>query len=340
MSSGKADDQTFLNLSVDELTRLLQKITSLEEHASFEAALFHSLSQPEEEVRSFARRVCLVVIRSLEKGEEGLHLGRTAAFLEAGSKLIDWGTELHKMKFEDLLTNGIEKLFTSLNNVFGSARYRLYTIHPKERCYRGLKSVEMGAEYSEEFDLTDPRRFGNTKKIPFREPPYKIVPGTSCYKLSSGDLAKIDEDARDWYIRRLKLGDRSTGVPETYTWEFTVDGVSSTLCQYVPDVDKVRYSFAFSFDPGIAGRAYKDRVLTPMDIALMDQLWASSFGHHIGAFFGGRIEELYDRVNPIHIEDIAAHAEHQISILQSANYSGLELIPSWDVPAVFIVPAR
>jgi hypothetical protein len=336
MTSSKADDQTFLNLSVDQLTLLLQKITSLEEHTGLEAALFHSLSQSNEEIRSFARRVFLIVIRSLEKGEEGLHLMRTAAFLEAGSELINWGTELRRMKFEDLVTNGIEKLFTSLNGVFGTARYRLYTIHPKERCYRGLKSVEMGAEYSEEFDLTDPRRFGRTKIIPFWEPPYKTVSGTKCYKLAANDLTKIGEDAREWYRGCLKLGDRDAGVPETYTWEFTVDGLSSTLCQHVPDVDKMRYSFAFSLDTGIADREYKDRILTPVDIALMDQLWASSFGRHMGAFFGGRIEELYDRANPVQIEAVAAYVESQSKTLAPSDYARVDLPLTWEVPAMFI----
>jgi hypothetical protein len=186
-----------------KLERSLKRLLSRGPHeaealAELLAAYVSSSSSPEEEVHIFLHHTSEVISRCLLRNPERFQVKTATIFLEESLRLIKWGPELLAMSVEDFLDDGINDIFVAIDRILGSCRYRLYTIDPKEMCYRGLKSVGMYTGYSQEFDVEQPEFFNKTKLIPFAEPPFKQLDLTSCFVLYDEDLSQIDDKSRDW----------------------------------------------------------------------------------------------------------------------------------------------
>lgn len=318
------------------LRRLLQRGPhEAESIAALLAAYISSSSSPQTEVHTFLNQTSVVISRCLMRTPESFEAKTATSFLDESLKLINWGAGLRDKTVEDFLNEGINEIFVALDRILGASRYRLYTIHPNEMCYRGLKSVGMPKEYRKEFDVEIPEQFNKTKSIPFSEPPFKQLLLTKCHVLYGDDIDQIDEESRDWYYRHLTLGDKDGGVPETYTWEFTVDGVAQNLCRFAPESDRFSYSLAFSMDAGVSSQQeYKDRRFESWFIQLLDVLWSSSFGRDLGAFLGYVLHGLRSKTEGATVSLSKSKTGTANFAIKEAGTNAIEY--AWNVSPLFI----
>ncbi len=215
-----------------------------------------------------------------------------AKFLEKGVELVRFGPLLSSMSLSKFLSLGIRKITDCLDYPFRQSRYRVYTIHAEDEhggSYWTFISAGMPGEYQLAHDVDNPDRFLKTTRINLEHPPYERVKGTNCYII---DEHCFDDDRfTNWHpwLKEIKLGDNKGGVPKTYTWEFTNNGVSEILCWGASEERKKEFTLAFSMDAGPVEESYENRVIILESIKLIDTLWASSFGRDMGACFGSII---------------------------------------------------
>ncbi len=297
--------------------------------------------QDDQEIRTYLQQVSKVLIQHLVYESRDFQPEVISSFIVESINLLKWGPELRGITFQDLFESRIENIFGSLDKVLsrfsssgkelGRCRFRIYTTHPDDYCYRGFKSRGMPEDWRYQFDVTHESLFGKTKAIPFVEPNFKRLEETNCYILSEDRLSEMTGEGLDFYTQFLGIGDTERGVPMTYTWEFTVDGLSPLLCRRALPADKPSYVLAFSIDTGSGGLDYQNRILDPWLIRLMDVLWASSFGKDLGACFGYLLHSLENGENPTVSTLIQVDKE-----IRGARQVKSDLKASWDIDTIVL----
>lgn len=291
MSGTGKPKQAIVTLTLPRIEALLRGKHPQDELEKLVAALLYNLGSADSyEVKEYLTRMCRRAAALVQHNVK-VPPSLIARFLNEGVKLLGYVADLGRPnlavdRIDDMLGNGITRIFGALDAIFGAAyRYRLYTIHPSDHVYRGLVSISMPDDYEVEFDVRSSDRFGKTKEIPFTEPPYQLVPKTNCHVLQASELDRIPIENRGWYTDRLRLGDAEHGVPRTYTWELTRNGPAEELCLRADADNQAEYAIAFSLDAGDETKPYGERVLGDAEIHLLDELLLSPFGKAFAEYF-------------------------------------------------------
>jgi len=157
-----------------------------------------------------------------------------------------------------------------------SCRVRLYWIKYATGEYGGLIGYGMPATFHESFI---------NKSLPVVEPPYKEIPGTSCFILSSEAIEQkfgSDGETKLWYRDCLGLG---TVVDHTFTWHLDQTGLITT--------NITKGVCAISFDTGLRTRKGNHGAAVhydPVVLRILDRLLAHAYAE--------RITDVFYRLSP------------------------------------------
>lgn len=302
------------------------------------ATYIYSTAHSEETIHNLLRCFSEIISNSLLRGANHINFEIALSLMQRSIRLIKLGADLRNKSSEDFLIGEPNDVFTEiqllLDSISSHCRYRFYSIHPKDKCYRGLKSEGMAQEYVNKFDVNSPESFKKTTAIPFAQAPFAPIPQTKCFLLTDKSLEKVTEEQKEWYINELFLGDRTNGVPATYTWEFTVDGVAEKLCRDAQEVDQAVYSLALSIDAGNSNEIYENRVLDIWLVQILDALWSSSFGKDLGSFFAYVIHGFRSQAIDSPVTLVVEGSNNLNQIDASKSQESLKF--SWDIEARFI----
>jgi hypothetical protein len=166
-------------------------------------------------------------------------------------------------------------------------RVRVYRIDASAGCYKGLASRGMKQRYyANHFDVGANMPFESTERLPRSAAKYERIEGTACQLLTKDAIDTLEPEDRDWYLRVIGFGKT---VAESYTWEFTADGVEE-LSYSDTRAKPERYVAAVSLDAGQQRSGAENRTpietrkLHPLSIDWLDVVLRSPIGD---AFAGG-----------------------------------------------------